>query len=441
MYILNKKVYRGESLRVMRSGAFPRIGMRIIKSAVGVLICFLIYLIRGKQGAPFYSALAVLWCIQNQTKNTVGNALQRTVGTLIGAVYGLLYLLFKLNLFQTGSGILHYFVISALLIPIIYTTVLIRQKKASYFSCVVFLSIVVNHLTDENPYMFVLNRCFDTLIGILVGLIINSIRIHGRKADKDLFIVDIDKSMDRNKGGVSPYGLVSIQNMLESGIKLSFMTKRTPAGFLEAMPCVKLQLPIIAMDGAILYDISENRYPKVYVISATHAGRVEDFIFERGFNLFTTVILEDVLIIYYKDLKNLAEKDIYEKMHKSPYRNYLHKERPSQHPVVYMMCIDKTERIEALISELVEAGMDQDLKFLSYPSDDYKGYSYLKIYNQNASVENMVDYMKENYGINKVVSLSDNKRIKVDYLLEDSNKIIHKLSNLYYWDRSKRKGA
>lgn len=419
----------------------PHIGMRIIKSAVGVLICFLIYLIRGRHGAPFYSALAVLWCIQNQTKNTVGNAIQRTIGTLIGAVYGLLYLLFKLNLFHTGNGILHYFVISALLIPIIYTTVLIRQKKASYFSCVVFLSIVVNHLTDENPYLFVIDRCLDTLIGIFVGLTINSIRIHGRKADKDLFVVDIDKSMDKRQGGVTPYGLVSIQNMLESGIKLSFMTKRTPAGFLEAMPCVKLKLPIIAMDGAILYNTSENRYPKVYVISASHAGTIEDFIFERGFNLFTTVILEDVLIIYYRDLKNMAEKDIYEKMHKSPYRNYLNKERPKLHPVVYMMCIDKTDRIDRLITQLEEAGMDHDLKFLTYPSDDYKGYSYLKIYNQNASVENMVDYLKENYGINKVVSLSDDKRSKADYYLEDSNKIIHKLNNMFYWDKPKRKGA
>ena len=64
---------------------FPHIGMRIIKSALGVLICFAIYFARGKQGTPFYSALAVLWCIQNQTKNTLGNAVQRTIGTFIGA--------------------------------------------------------------------------------------------------------------------------------------------------------------------------------------------------------------------------------------------------------------------------------------------------------------------------------------------------------------------
>ena len=152
----------------------PHIGMRIIKSALGVLICFMIFFLRGKQGTPFYSALAVLWCIQNHTQNTLGNALQRTIGTFIGAVYGLIYILVKLSLPAIGDSFIHYAIISLMLIPIIYTTVVIQQKKASYFSCVVFLSIVVNHLMDENPYLFVLNRSLDTLIGIFVGLVLNS---------------------------------------------------------------------------------------------------------------------------------------------------------------------------------------------------------------------------------------------------------------------------
>lgn len=43
-------------------------------------------------------------------------------------------------------------VISGMIIVILYTTVLLRRKQASYFSCVVFLSIVVNHVRDADPY-------------------------------------------------------------------------------------------------------------------------------------------------------------------------------------------------------------------------------------------------------------------------------------------------
>ena len=128
----------------------PPIGMRIIKSSIGVAMCFVIYFLRGEQGTPFYSALAVLWCIQNRTKNTITNAVQRTIGTAIGAVYGLIFILFTLNVSNLGYGFLHYILLSLLIVPVIYTTVLLKRGNASYFSCVVYLSIVVNHLTDPD---------------------------------------------------------------------------------------------------------------------------------------------------------------------------------------------------------------------------------------------------------------------------------------------------
>lgn len=416
----------------------PHIGMRIIKSALGVLICFAIYFMRGKQGAPFYSALAVLWCIQNQTKNTVQNALQRTVGTGIGAAYGLIYILIKQRVPQLGDSFLHYCIISIALIPIIYTTVVIKQKKASYFSCVVFLSIVVNHLMDENPYIFVANRSLDTLIGIFVGLVLNSVCIHGKYDRDTLFIADVDRAMDGLSTGITPFSQIMIKNMLEKGMLLTFMTLRTPAGFLEGMPDIKPKLPIIAMDGAILYDIKENRYPKVYVISAEHACNIESFVRSRGFNIFTTIILEDVLIIYYDELKNTAEIDIYEKMHKSPYRNYLNKERPKDHPVVYMMCVDETRKIEQLVEDIKRSDIYEELKILSYPSDDYKGYSYIKIYSKNASVQNMTDYLRNMTGAEETLTFGDNDRNKTDYCYTECDQIVRKLHHQFYFKRREK---
>lgn len=58
-------------------------------------------------------------------------------------------------------------------VAVFYTTVAINKKQASYFSCVVFLSIVVNHIDDLHPYLFVLNRFLDTAIGIIIGVFVN----------------------------------------------------------------------------------------------------------------------------------------------------------------------------------------------------------------------------------------------------------------------------
>lgn len=61
--------------------------------------------------------------------------------------------------------------ISVMIVVVLYTTVVMKKKQASYFSCVLFLSIVVNYITDVNPYLFVWDRFLDTLIGILIGVL------------------------------------------------------------------------------------------------------------------------------------------------------------------------------------------------------------------------------------------------------------------------------
>lgn len=407
----------------------PKIGMRIIKSALGVLLCFVIYFIRGKQGTPFYSALAVLWCIQSQNKDTIQNALQRTIGTALGALYGLVFILIKMYVCDLGYGMLHYVVLSLIIIPIIYTTVLLQKKNASYFSCVVYLSIVVNHLADENPLFFVFDRSLDTLIGIALGLLINIIHFHGTIQKEVLFIAEMDEVLRSNGEHLTPFSRFTLNALLEEGMHLTFKTGLTPASYLEAMGDIRPRLPIVAMDGAILYDMNENSYPRVYVISPHRATELERFIHEKDFRLFTTVILEDVLLIYYEEAKNEAEKKIYDKLHRSPYRNYLKKERPAEHAVVYYMLIDTEERVLALQKALEDAGYDKIFKIKNYPSEDYPGYRYIKIYNKNATVENMIDYLKVKYDFVKVMHAESTR----ENVALDSNEIVHRLHHLYYW--------
>ena len=411
----------------------PPVGMRIIKSAIGVGLCFVIYLLRGRQGTPFYSALAVLWCIRSHPKDSVLNAFQRLTGTAIGAVYAILFILFELYVTDFGYGIFHYLVLSAFIVPVIYTTVLIHKGNASYFACVVYLSIVVNHITDGNPFVFVLNRSMDTVIGIVVALIINLLHFHGPGRKDILFVADFDNSMKMLNDTLTPYSRVMLQNLIDEGMMLTFMTLKTPAAYLETMREIIPDIPVIAMDGAILYDVKDNSYSCVHVISAEHAGKLEDRIHEEGFQLFTTVIIDDVLIIYYDEPQNEAAAKIYDQLHRSPYRNYLKKKRPDKHPVVYYMLIDVTERIDRLYEHLSDEGLFEGLKVMKYPSDDYQGYSYIKIYSKNASVEDMIDYLMIRMNVSEVVTVADhNSHYKVMYKEDNGNAIVNRLQKIYY---------
>ena len=49
----------------MKTGKqIPIPGQRIIRSAVAVALCLLVYVLRGHSGIPLYSAIAALQCMQ-----------------------------------------------------------------------------------------------------------------------------------------------------------------------------------------------------------------------------------------------------------------------------------------------------------------------------------------------------------------------------------------
>lgn len=45
----------------------PLPGQRIIRSAVAVALCLIVYVLRGHRGIPLYSALAAMQCMQPYT--------------------------------------------------------------------------------------------------------------------------------------------------------------------------------------------------------------------------------------------------------------------------------------------------------------------------------------------------------------------------------------
>ncbi|MGN0368847.1 MAG: HAD hydrolase family protein [Wujia sp.] len=384
----------------------PGIGARIVKSALAVALCMIVNVVRGDEGIVFYSQLAALWCIQMYRNNTVKNALQRTTGTIVGAVYGLIYILIFPYM---NSNIYSYVWLEAVvvfisIIVVIYTTVLINKRQASYFSCVVFLSIIINHIGDSNPYSFVWNRFLDTMIGICIGVLINNIRICFNQDRETLFVSGVDDILVDENNRISAFSKVELNRMIDDGMRFTISTKRTPASLLEPLSDISFRYPVIVMDGAALYDVSKNEYVKEYVISPETAKELNNLIHDSGLSPYINVIIDDTLLIYYQDIEDKVNCSLLEKLKASPYRNYIKREFPGDENVVYFMVLNQTDIIDSFYDKLINEGYDRRFKILKYASDEYRGYSYIKIYNKNASKENMLLYLKEKYQIQNVIT-------------------------------------
>ncbi|WKY46208.1 FUSC family protein [Eubacteriaceae bacterium ES2] len=74
--------------------------MRTFKTFIAVYLCFLIYIVRGGQGSPFYSSIAAILCMQPYVQNSMNVALNRTIGTLMGGQWGWCFYYLKEVLFR-----------------------------------------------------------------------------------------------------------------------------------------------------------------------------------------------------------------------------------------------------------------------------------------------------------------------------------------------------
>jgi hydroxymethylpyrimidine pyrophosphatase-like HAD family hydrolase len=413
---------------------FPPIGMRIIKSAVAIAVCYLVSFLRGNSGIVFYSQLAALWCMQPYVAVTKKNAFQRTIGTVIGAIYGLIFILMqrRINLPDETAQYVYAGIISLMIAVILYTTILIKKKQASYFSCVVFLSIVVNHVTDSNPYLFVWNRFLDTMIGIVIGVGVNSFHLPTERKKDILFISGLDDTLLHEKDALSDYSRVELNRMLDDGANFTVSTMRTPASIMETMREIRLKIPVIAMDGAVLYDTGENKYLRTYVISNAMSKELIQTIRDSGLSCYINVVVDDMLEIFYKETGDEFQRKFVEKMRRSPYRNYIKSEELHAENVVYFMLLYPSDVIADFYEKLREQQFTEKLKVLMYASKDYPGYSYIKIFNKNATREHMANYLKEMLGMQETVTFgSIPGRYDVVVAPGDTNKVVQELKKRY----------
>ena len=217
--------------------------------------------------------------------------MNRVVGTLIGGLAGMLLLAGEQRLHLQGT-LIHALLVSLGVMLIIYVTVLLNKKSASYISCVVFMSIVVSHVTDADPYLFAFNRILDTLIGIAVSFALNFFHLPRHREKDALFIVqDAYFSMD----GKKPEALRSVRfkRLLDEGMNLTYSALLPPRDDSGALP-----YPLILFDGGALYEEKQRRYEVLHCFSATQSAALRQQLQAHEAEVFTFFVRSQILHAY-----------------------------------------------------------------------------------------------------------------------------------------------
>ncbi len=458
-YILENTVRQGEPSKKRR---LPGIGLRIIKSSIAVLLCFGVYFLRGQRGVPFYSAIAAILCMQPYVANSLKVGVNRIIGTLIGGAAGIPVLLLELRFFPGEGNPFKYVLVSLVLIPLIYITLLLKKPSASYITCVVFLSVTVSHVTDPNPYLFALNRTLDTLIGIFISLGINALRIPRRRNKKLLLAVSLDGALAGTDGKISSYAKVKLNQLAGQKAQITLITRRTPATFLPMAEGITLSLPAVIMGGAALYQVGERTYSHLKTLSSDAARQVVEEISGQGYHCFVHSVIHDVLHIYYGELENPVEREYYAAMRGTLHKNYVCGALPEQHDALAVMTVQPAPQAEALAKRLMQLPCGQELKIVCTPDVRESGYTFVEVFSAKASYETAIKEIKEEYGLTAVAAFGgktgdeellkaadyrvvladapESLRAKADEAAVGQNQLVRQIARCFYSSRFRTAG-
>ena len=155
----------------------PHIGLRTVKTAVAIFLSLVVAWLRQGQSNALYIAIAAMLAIQPTMESSKQAATNRLVGTLTGGIWGIVVFLANIFVFGNPHTLVQYAIVSVATIPLIVLALKLKRPDTISISLVVFLVVAIAPVGDMNPVKYVLNRMLDTAMGLLIGILINPVRI------------------------------------------------------------------------------------------------------------------------------------------------------------------------------------------------------------------------------------------------------------------------
>ena len=367
----------------------PPLGQRIIKTSLAVFLCLLVCYLRGMSGAAMSAEapITAIICMQPYVRDSRDFALNRFAGTLIGSFWGLLFLLLLSRIPALGTHwILLYALMGVGILLSLYTAVIIRHPDTSGLAAIVFICIVIAFPDIEDPLVQAGNRFLDVFIGTSIAIVVNLFRL---PRDKNRNYVFFLRTADLSPGRFSQIpssAMFRLNYLCNDGAKICLMSEHAPAFFAVQMSDFKANIPMIMMDGAAIYDFDESQYLYVQTMPLKASEKLREKLEALDAGYFIYTVHKNKTCIFHHGKMRDPEKEVYDHMRRSPYRQYLEGEIYSPSEIVYYKLIDTEGRIADFAQHLKMELSPEEYRIAVRPQSAEKGLFAIYIYSAQATM-------------------------------------------------------
>ena len=390
-----------------------RIGLRIGKTAIAVVLCLTLYVVLKTieyiPGVPenfafnwynpFFAGIAAAYSIHPSKKASLRQAKNRIVASLIGGIFGILLVsiytifggewpnVYAVDL-ESFNFLLPYLLVSICIVLVIETGVVLNQRDAVFVSVLTFLSVTINpnSAVEKWYWQFGINRILSTIIGVLIALGVNMFRLPRLYNNKNLlFCVGIDGMLNGDNDKFKGYINYKMNDLYSKGANLTLVTTRTPTTFMPLLDDISISHPIVCMSGAAIYDTKSYKYLDYLPIEKETSKKIIKLLKEYGISPFVNKIENDVLCVYSESLENEGEELYANSKKNAAFGSYVNR-LPNLEDVVYFLIVEEKEKLDHILDIINTSDIKDEVTILVYDSFDSndmeKRFTYIKLYNK-----------------------------------------------------------
>ena len=226
--------------------------------------------------------------------------------------------------------------------------------------------------------------------------------------DKTLFISDLDGTLLNRSAELSAYTAAALNAMIGGGLHFSVATARSPVSTLNVLDGMIFNVPLVLMNGVLIYDAGRNHYDLVNYMRPDVVSAVVKVLKEHNATGLLCKMADSELTTYHEALESKILRDfVHERVTKFK-RVYIKTDSFTDVPpdnVINIAILDSLELLTPVQGALADR---PDLNMTLY-KDVYSPEMWcLEIFSDGASKRNAVAFLRETRGYEKIIGFGDN---------------------------------
>lgn len=221
----------------------------------------------------------------------------------------------------------------------------------------------------------------------------------------NIYISDLDGTLLNNNGALSEYTISILNKLNENNINFSVATARTPATVVPILSEVNINLPIIVMNGAAIYDLKSNKYITYNSIPKTTTYKILDVLKNNNISGFCYTIDDNHIFAYYDKISNICQANFMNSRLGSPLKTFINGPIPKDSNIIHFFLMDNKETIINVYEKIKHI---DGLYLIAYEDVYNKEVYTLEIYNEKSSKANAIKYLMNEFKFNSLTCFGDN---------------------------------